>query len=117
MLGGWDGGREYLSTGVLRIQIVQKLHELGQHRLLLAFGRILRSGTRLASVSMPERPRGQPIETICFIDQAPRLLSTGKREALASLARQVMAQLELREEVNEGALEASTDTLPERSTG
>ena len=41
-------------------------------------------------------PEGQPIGTICALDRTARELSTEQRKALAVLARQVMAQLELR---------------------
>ena len=56
-------------------------------------------------------PEGLPLGTICVIDQTPRLLSQQEREGLSSLARQVVAQLELRKEVKERAMEASTDAL------
>lgn len=41
-------------------------------------------------------PEGQPIGTLCALDTVPRQLSADQREALRVLARQVMAQLELR---------------------
>lgn len=52
-----------------------------------------------------------PVGTICVIDQVPRLLARQEREGLSSLARQVVAQLELRKEVRARSLEAATDTL------
>ena len=56
-------------------------------------------------------PAGLPLGTICVIDQVPRLLNSQEREGLASLARQVVAQLELRIELKARAVEASTDAL------
>ncbi|MDB5235062.1 MAG: hypothetical protein JWR44_2055 [Hymenobacter sp.] len=41
-------------------------------------------------------PEGQPIGTLCALDTVPRELSADQREALRTLARQVMAHLELR---------------------
>jgi two-component system, sensor histidine kinase len=41
-------------------------------------------------------PEGVPFGTICVIDQKPRQLTTEQRRALKSLARQTVAQLELR---------------------
>lgn len=41
-------------------------------------------------------PDGLPLGTICVIDFKPRKLSTEQRDVLAALARQVMAQMELR---------------------
>ena len=41
-------------------------------------------------------PEGIPFGAICVIDQTPGRLTTGQRRALRSLARQTVAQLELR---------------------
>lgn len=41
-------------------------------------------------------PGGTSVGTLCVIDRVPRHLSTGQREALATLARQVVRQFELR---------------------
>ena len=41
-------------------------------------------------------PDGYVIGTVCVLDYRPRTLSDGQRAALGALARQVMAQLELR---------------------
>ena len=41
-------------------------------------------------------PDGSNIGSICVIDHAPRQLTAGQRDALATLGRQVMRQLELR---------------------
>ena len=56
-------------------------------------------------------PDGVPLGTICVIDQAARRLTCQEREGLSSLARQVVAQLELRKELMERSKEASTDVL------
>jgi PAS domain S-box-containing protein len=41
-------------------------------------------------------PEGDILGTLCVMDRTPRQLTTGQREALTRLSRQVMAQLELR---------------------
>lgn len=54
---------------------------------------------------------GQPIGTVCVIDREPRALSAPERKALQSLARQVVAQLELRQAMAGLELESMTDPL------
>ena len=56
-------------------------------------------------------PDGQALGTLCVIDRVPRHLSTRERTALASLARQVVAQLELRHLVADLSLRSTTDVL------
>jgi signal transduction histidine kinase len=46
-------------------------------------------------------PEGLSIGTLCTIDQVPRVLSAAQREALDILAKQVVAQLELRKALAE----------------
>jgi PAS domain S-box-containing protein len=48
-----------------------------------------------------ETPQGLPIGTLCVLDTVPRELTPGQRKALGVLAREVMAQLELRRKVRE----------------
>ena len=54
---------------------------------------------------------GLPIGTVCVIDREPRALSAAERKALQSLARQVVAQLELRQAMAGLELESMTDPL------
>ena len=54
---------------------------------------------------------GLPIGTVCVIDREPRALSAAERKALQSLARQVVAQLELRQVMAGLELESMTDPL------
>ncbi|WP_281081802.1 sensor domain-containing diguanylate cyclase [Variovorax paradoxus] len=54
---------------------------------------------------------GLPIGTVCVIDREPRILSAAERKALQSLARQVVAQLELRQAMAGLELESMTDPL------
>ena len=56
-------------------------------------------------------PDGQALGTLCVIDRVPRQLSPRERNALASLARQVVAQLELRHLVADLSLRSTTDVL------
>jgi PAS domain S-box-containing protein len=46
-------------------------------------------------------PEGQVIGALCVIDQTPRELTAEQKEALVSLSRQVIAQLELRSSLRE----------------
>jgi diguanylate cyclase (GGDEF)-like protein len=54
---------------------------------------------------------GLPIGTVCVIDREPRALAAPERKALQSLARQVVAQLELRQAMAGLELESMTDPL------
>ncbi|RYF78939.1 MAG: sensor domain-containing diguanylate cyclase [Comamonadaceae bacterium] len=54
---------------------------------------------------------GLAIGTVCVIDREPRELSAFERKALQSLARQVVAQLELRHAMAGLELESMTDPL------
>jgi diguanylate cyclase (GGDEF)-like protein len=56
-------------------------------------------------------PEGQAVGTLCVIDRVPRQLTAAKQNALASLARQVVAQLELRHLVADLSLRSTTDVL------
>jgi diguanylate cyclase (GGDEF)-like protein len=56
---------------------------------------------------------GHAIGTLCALDDVPHELSAQQRDALAALARQVVAQLELRRLLAISRHEASTDTLTE----
>jgi len=49
-------------------------------------------------------PDGHALGTICVVDKVPRDLTTEQREALEALRRQVMAQLELRRNIDELAV-------------
>lgn len=69
-------------------------------------------------------PNGVPIGTLCAIDRVPRELTAEQKEALVSLARQVVSMLELRRTVKaldvalaqkraaEAEVEALRDLLP-----
>ena len=54
---------------------------------------------------------GMPLGTICVIDREPRTLMDVERKALQSLARQVVAQLELRRTVAGLERQSMTDAL------
>ncbi len=54
---------------------------------------------------------GMPLGTICVIDREPRKLMDVERKALQSLARQVVAQLELRRTVAGLERQRMTDAL------
>lgn len=56
-------------------------------------------------------PQGVAIGTVCVLDHHPRTLSETERRALYSLARQVVAQLELRQAVAGLELQGMTDPL------
>ena len=56
-------------------------------------------------------PGGMPLGNLCVIDHVPRQLTSQEHDGLASLARQVVAQLELRRAVAELGTEAGTDAL------
>ncbi|MES2886403.1 MAG: sensor domain-containing diguanylate cyclase [Pseudomonadota bacterium] len=56
-------------------------------------------------------PQGLPIGTVCVIDHVPRQLDDTQRSALESLARQVVAQLELRRVVSDLEVDSLTDGL------
>ncbi|HEY0076135.1 MAG TPA: diguanylate cyclase [Abditibacteriaceae bacterium] len=50
-------------------------------------------------------PQGEVLGTLCVVDDKPRELSEDQKQALNALARQVMAQLEMRLHVNDLALQ------------
>jgi two-component sensor histidine kinase len=54
------------------------------------------SGLRFYAGCLLETPEGQGIGTLCILDRRPRRLSRLQQSALKTLAKQVMAQLELR---------------------
>ncbi|MBT0958534.1 ATP-binding protein [Alphaproteobacteria bacterium KMM 3653] len=55
-------------------------------------------------------PNGMPIGTLCVLDTKPRKLSAFQKQALQTLSRQVMTQLELRKRLMlEDALRSETD--------
>lgn len=56
-------------------------------------------------------PQGLPVGTVCVIDREPRQLNQIEREGLKSLARQVVAQLELRQARATLERESLTDPL------
>jgi len=56
---------------------------------------------------------GHAVGTLCALDTTPRTLSDDQREALAALARQVVAQLELRRLLSVSRHQAMTDPLTE----
>ncbi len=56
-------------------------------------------------------PQGVAIGTVCVLDHRPRSLTGTERRALYSLARQVVAQLELRQAVAGLELQGMTDAL------
>jgi diguanylate cyclase (GGDEF)-like protein len=58
-------------------------------------------------------PEGYAVGTLCALDSVPRELTEKQREALSSLARQVVAQLELRRLLAISRREATTDPLTE----
>jgi PAS domain S-box-containing protein len=52
-------------------------------------------------------PEGLPIGTLCVMDHQPRRLTEAQRDALGVLSRQVMAQFELRLQLEEAAAHAA----------
>lgn len=56
-------------------------------------------------------PGGQAVGTLCVIDRQPRQLDERQRRALASLARQVMSQLELHHTIATLEQQSLTDSL------
>ncbi|MBD9370748.1 GAF domain-containing sensor histidine kinase [Xanthomonas sp. XNM01] len=53
-------------------------------------------GLRFYAGALLKTPDGQPLGTVCVLDVVPRTLSDTQAETLRALARQVMAQFELR---------------------
>ena len=56
---------------------------------------------RFYAGALLESPDGFPLGTLCVLDYKPRELSDAQKTALASLGRQTMAQIELRQKATE----------------
>ena len=56
-------------------------------------------------------PQGHAVGTLCVIDQRPRVLGEHQREGLLALARQGVAQLELRRALMLATQDSLTDTM------
>ncbi len=56
-------------------------------------------------------PQGHAVGTVCVIDQRPRRLGEPQREGLLALARQAVAQLELRRALMTATHDSLTDTI------
>lgn len=67
----------------------------------------LEDGLRFYAGALLETPEGVPIGTVCVLDRAPRPqgLTHKQSKVLANLARQVMAELELRRQVSRSVAE------------
>jgi GAF domain-containing protein len=50
-----------------------------------------------------QTPDGHALGTLCVLDSVPRNLNDGQKAALEALARQVMAQMELRRQLEEAS--------------
>lgn len=53
-------------------------------------------GLRFYAGALLKTPEGLPIGTLCVLDYEPRSLDRHQQQALSQLARQAMAQLDLR---------------------
>jgi diguanylate cyclase (GGDEF)-like protein len=71
------------------------------------------SGMRFYAGAPLITPEGHAVGTVCVLDRVPRQFSAEKVQALAILARQVMAMLELRRHVN--LLQSANANLAEHS--
>lgn len=60
-------------------------------------------GLRFYAGALLKTPEGLPIGTLCVLDHEPRILTPLQRDAIKVLARQVMAQLEMRKALSSAA--------------
>lgn len=58
-------------------------------------------------------PGGQPLGALCVMDHSPRTLTSGQREALRTLSRHVVRQLEFRRQAHELAKEVTERQVAE----
>ena len=84
------------STGVMQVPDTLDDHRFADNPLVVGEPHIrFYAGAPLVSAS------GQPLGSVCVIDRVPRLLTPEQCHGLTALARQAMAQLEIREYARE----------------
>lgn len=93
-------------TGTLIVEDTERDDRFARNPLVLSDPKI-----RFYAGAPLRMPEGHALGTLCVIDRVPRELTRAQQAALEALARQVVAQLELRRKISELQRDSMRDPL------